>query len=169
MTAAISMEGIAFFFLSTMVIGGAVFMIHFTKVVHMALALSFTFLGIAGLYALLQAPFLAVIQVLVYAGAVTILILFGIMLTGSSTTAPSERSWHPVISFIGVASLLVLLLGVIYQTPLSREKEVDSVTAADLGELTLTQYVIAFEAVSLLLLVALVGAILLARKEGGSS
>jgi NADH-quinone oxidoreductase subunit J len=162
-------EFIAFFLLSVMAIGGAVFMINLTRVVHMALALAFTFLSIAGIYVTLHAEFLAVVQVLIYTGAVTILMLFGIMLTRHQGQEEEGSPWQGIFSFVGVGAFFGLLMWAIYQTPFSGETGMtDSYTVARLGEVVFKQYVIPFEATSVLLLVALVGAIILARKESKS-
>ncbi|MFC7440053.1 NADH-quinone oxidoreductase subunit J [Laceyella putida] len=161
-------EFIAFFILSVMAICGAVFMINAERVIHMALSLAFTFFSIAGIYLLLEAEFLAVIQILIYTGAISILMLFGIMLTKhkeEERTSISVR--HGVISFIAVAGLFGLLVWVIYRNPLvSQEAQTQAATVALLGDSVFKQYVIPFELTSVLLLVALVGAVILAKREG---
>ncbi|WP_309864977.1 NADH-quinone oxidoreductase subunit J [Desmospora profundinema] len=152
-----------------MAIGGAVFMINLTRVVHMALALAFTFLSIAGIYVTLHAEFLAVVQVLIYTGAVTILMLFGIMLTRHQGREEEGSLWKEGLSFVGVGALFGLLMWAIYQTPFSGETgPVELYTVAHLGEAVFKHYVIPFEVTSVLLLVALVGAIILAKKESKS-
>ncbi|MFC4077373.1 NADH-quinone oxidoreductase subunit J [Salinithrix halophila] len=165
-------EFIAFFLLSMMAIGGAIFMINLTRVVHMVLALAFTFFSIAGIYVLLNAEFLAAVQVLIYTGAVSILMLFGIMLTrhrdgGGDET--SRRPWHTLFSFLGVAAFFGAVMWVIYHTPMPSETaKTSAYTVAKLGESVFKQYVIPFELTSVLLLVALVGAVILAKKEADS-
>lgn len=162
-------EFIAFFVLSVLAIGGAVFMINFTRVVHMALALACTFLSIAGIYVTLHAEFLAMVQVLIYTGAVTILMLFGIMLTSRQGQEKEGNPWREALSFIGVGAFFGVLMWAIYQTPFTGETgPVDSYTVAQLGEIVFKKYVIPFEVTSVLLLVALVGAIILAKKESKS-
>lgn len=160
-------EFIAFFVLSVMAIGGAVFMINFNRVMHMALSLAFTFLSIAGIYLLLNAEFLAVIQVLIYTGAVSIIMVFGIMLTKhTDDDRPSIRPWHAVVSFIAAAGFFGAVVWIIYQTPIMTDTEAaHSFGVAQLGEAVFKHYVIPFELTSILLLVALVGAIILAKKE----
>jgi len=163
-------EFIAFLILSIMAIGGAVFMLNFVRVVHMVLSLAFTMLSIAGIYVLLNAEFLAAIQVLIYTGAVSILMLFGIMLTRHrDQEAEGVRPWHKFFSFVGVAAFLGILLHTLYRTPFTEETaDVGRFSVDWLGETVFKQYVIPFEAVSVLLLVALVGAVILARKESKS-
>ena len=74
----------AFFIFALLAIGGAIFMITFTKVVHMVIAVALTFISLAGLYVILEAEFVAFVQVLIYAGAISILMIFGIMMTKHS-------------------------------------------------------------------------------------
>ncbi|MEW9032690.1 MAG: NADH-quinone oxidoreductase subunit J [Planifilum fimeticola] len=166
----LSGEFFAFLIFSLMAIGGAVFMISFTRVVHMALAMAFTFLSLAGMYVLLNAEFVAVVQVLIYTGAVTILMLYGIMLTRHRDEDHAEgRRWHRLLSFVGVTAFGLILLLTIWRLPLP-ESEADpaSYTVQRLGEIVFRHYVIPFELTSVLLLVALVGAVILAKREGQS-
>ncbi|WP_089965438.1 NADH-quinone oxidoreductase subunit J [Lihuaxuella thermophila] len=160
-------EFVAFFILSVMAIGGAVFMINFTRVIHMALALAFTFFSIAGIYLLLNAEFVAVIQVLIYTGAVSILMLFGIMLTKHRDEEKgSIAPWHSVLSFIAAGAFFGIVMWIIYRTPIAGEQvDLKQFGVARLGEAVFKQYVIPFELASVLLLVALVGAVILAKKE----
>lgn len=160
-------ETIAFFVLSVMAISGAVFMIQFNHVVHMALSLAFTFLSIAGIYFLLDAQFLAVIQVLIYAGAITILMLFGIMLTSSKDeTASGSRLLHIVLSTLGVSFLFGTMVWIFYRYPIiSTTAETKGYTLSKISESIFGPYAIPFELTSILLLISLIGAILLARKE----
>lgn len=160
-------EFIAFFVLAVCAIGGAVFMLNFTRVVHMVLSLAFTLLSIAGIYVLLNAEFLAVAQVLIYTGSVSILMLFGIMLTRHRDQEETVvRPWHGFFSFIGVGALFGILVHTIYNTPFEESTaSVKEFTVSRLGEIVFKQYVIPFEALSILLFVALVGAVILARKE----
>lgn len=167
MTINITGELIAFFILSIFTIGGAIFMINFTKVVHMVVALAFTLLGIAGIFFLLNAEFIAVVQVLIYSGAVTILMLFGIMMTRhTAEEGPNRRPWHSVLSFIVVAALFVFLMWGINTTVFPTETaDVSQFNVHNIGTAVFKHYVIPFELASVLLLVALVGAIILAKKE----
>ena len=74
-------ENIAFSIMAVIMICSAVFMINFTKVVHMVTSLALVFLSLAGMFVLLEAEFVAFVQVLIYGGAITILMIFGIMMT----------------------------------------------------------------------------------------
>ncbi|MBO8171999.1 MAG: NADH-quinone oxidoreductase subunit J [Bacillaceae bacterium] len=163
-------EFIAFFILSLFTIGGAVFMISFTRVVHMVVSLAFTFLSIAGLYVLLEAEFVAVTQVIVYAGAVAIMMLFGIMLTPHREQEEDAGRAQKVVAFIAVAAFFLIAFFIIQGTtwdPSVHHFTEDNTTM--IGKTIFTQYVIPFELVSVLLLVALVGAIILAKREENDS
>ncbi|MFT9849116.1 NADH-quinone oxidoreductase subunit J [Aneurinibacillus sp. REN35] len=161
-------EFIAFFVLALLTIGGAVFMISFTRVVHMVVALAFTFLSIAGLYILLEAEFVGMTQILVYSGAISILMLFGIMLTRHDATEVQEKKtpakWLVRIGIV-VFFLLVFfgIQGVQWNNQAADFTKQDNVK--EIGIQMFTNYVIPFEMVSVLLLVALIGAIILAKKE----
>jgi NADH-quinone oxidoreductase subunit J len=163
----LSGESIAFLFLAFMAISGAVFMINLTRVVPMVLALAFTFFSIAGIFLLLEAEFLAVVQLLIYTGAISILMLFGIMLTKHHDTAKIARSpWHGFVRFIAVAVFFSMLIGVIYPMPIVHQTfDFKGFRVVELGEALFKQYVLPFELTSILLLVALVGAIMLAQRE----
>ncbi|WP_047150803.1 NADH-quinone oxidoreductase subunit J [Aneurinibacillus tyrosinisolvens] len=159
---------IAFFVLSLLAIGGAVFMISFTRVVHMVVALAFTFLSIAGLYVLLEAEFVGMTQILVYSGAISILMLFGIMLTRHDASETKERKGpFKYIVFAAIAVFFALVFFGIQsvQWPEEAADYSKQNNVKEIGIQMFTNYVIPFELVSVLLLVALVGAIILAKKE----
>jgi len=156
---------IAFFALAGLTLLAALAVVALKNILHSALALVVTFIGVAGIYFLLEAPFLAVVQVLIYVGAITVLIIFAIMLTrrlmGSSLAQFTGKWWI-------AAPLALALFGMIglvaYSTTwLLRPKEAlpaDAVAA--LGTELMTTYLLPFEIASILLLVALVGAIVVA-------
>jgi NADH-quinone oxidoreductase subunit J len=135
-----------------------------------ALALVGTLFGVAGIYLLLEAEFLAISQILVYVGAIATLITFAIMLTRGimfGHTSPTNHQFLPA-SIMGVLFFIVMA-GVISSGPWSGAGEPLTASAesmiADLGVAFATTYVIPFEAVGVLLLVALVGAVMLARDK----
>lgn len=148
-------------------------MLSFRKVVYMALAIGGTFIGCAGIYILLGAEFVGIAQVLIYAGAITILILFAIMLTNHEATEPPMR-WDikTVLKALGCLLLGITLILVIRSTtwPMT-SATVDlnhgKSNAVAIGLSMFQTYAIPFEIISLLLIVALVGAVILAkdRKE----
>jgi len=159
-------ESLLFLVFAILIISGAVLMINFTKVVHMVISLAFTFLSLAGLYVLLQAEFVAFVQVLIYAGAVTILMIFGIMLTRHESNEEPRRPLHDLLMAVGVLALFGFLFFAIQRASFPGgpfDPGEDNTRA--IGELMFTQYVIPFELLSLLLTVAFVGAIILAKRE----
>ncbi|MGN7469278.1 NADH-quinone oxidoreductase subunit J [Brevibacillus sp. SAFN-007a] len=163
-------EFVAFFILSLLTIGGAVFMISFTRVVHMVISLGVTFISIAGLFVLLGAEFAGVAQVLVYSGAISILMLFGIMLTKhDAQDEGTGRTWKNRWILLFVVGLFGLLFWGVQNTswPAPPPPTASSVSNAKvIGLEVFTKYVIPFELLSVLLLIALVGAIIMAKKEG---
>ncbi len=136
---------------------------------YAALALVATLFGVAGIYVLLEAEFLAVAQILVYVGAIATLITFAIMLTKGimfGATATNNRHLFAVIS---ISLLLFLILaGVVDRVPWSMGDpalEADETMIADLGWNFVSTYGVALELIGLLLLIALVGAVMLARDD----
>lgn len=125
-----------------------------------------SFMGVAGLYVLLEAPFLAAAQVLIYAGAVAILILFAIMLTrrvmGEGTVGQTNNQW--VVAAFTAIMLFIILLGAVSQDWQISEAAPPADIMTRLGEAFLGQYLLPFEIISVLLLAALVGSIIIARE-----
>ncbi len=156
-----------FYFLAAFTVLAAAIVVLGRNIVRAAVALIFTFCGMAALYVLLDAEFLAAVQVLIYVGGITILLLFAIMLTSriSSATAQVINDQVPM-SAIAAAGLLA---GLIYAgthgiAAFSGPPQLPE-TAPFLGRALLTTYALPFEVVSVLLLAGMVGAIILARKE----
>ncbi|MCQ6561914.1 NADH-quinone oxidoreductase subunit J [Paenibacillus mendelii] len=161
-------EFVAFFVFSVIIISGAVLMVSFTKVVHMVVSLAAVFIGVAGMFVLLNAEFLAFVQVLIYAGAVSILMIFGIMMTKhQDVEAEKGRSWHEALAAVGALALFGLLFYAIRETefPVAQPFQPAQDNALEIGKLLFTGYVVPFELVSVLLTVAFIGAIVLAKKE----
>lgn len=163
----LSGELIAFIGLALVAIVGGVLLITLTKVVHMVIALVFTFLGIAGIYMLLSAEFVAIVQILIYSGAITIVMLFGIMLTKhQENDAPAKGGWGNFSLLAAIAGFAVAVYLGIYNLdipvqPMALHEE----NTKQIGIELFSKYVIPFEVMSVLLLVALVGAIVLAKKD----
>jgi len=148
------------------------------KIMHAALWLGLTFVGVAGIFLLLGADFLAAAQVLVYVGAITTIIIFGIMLSSvedlrgesfdnvwkrlSSRLTSSRRGIWPLLAAVGLAAAMVIVVSR-GQWPASPHAPALD-TPRLLGEALFTRFVIPFEAASIVLLVALIGAIALALK-----
>jgi NADH-quinone oxidoreductase subunit J len=168
---AITGQTVAFFLISLFVIACGVLLLSLRKVIYMALAIGGVFIGVAGIYIMLEAEFLAFIQVLLYAGAITIMLLFAIMLTRhDEVEGPQKITAHPVWAAIGAIGLGAIVLyvtkfsGLRWPTPADSPWEgQDNVRL--IGEALFGKYVIPFELVSVVLIVALVGAITLANRE----
>ncbi|MDK9700741.1 MAG: NADH-quinone oxidoreductase subunit J [bacterium] len=136
------------------------------RILYSAFALLFTFFGVAALYVLLSADFLAATQVLVYVGGILILIIFGVLLTARITNLEIIEQTHqryvaliPVLA-LGLGLILLLLSTVWPDRPLALEP-----TTAKIGKSLIFEYVIAFEASSILLVAALIGAVRLGRER----
>jgi NADH:ubiquinone oxidoreductase subunit 6 (subunit J) len=162
---------IAFFVVALFIIGCAVMMLSFRKVIYMALAIGGVFIGCAALYLLLGAEFVGISQVLIYAGAITILIMFAIMLTNHEATEPPMQ-WNVknVLAAVGSVLLGVVILLAIRSTRFpaadaSTDPNGGNSNPVAIGMMLFKQYAIPFELVSLLLIVALVGAVLLAKER----
>ncbi|MCF6138888.1 NADH-quinone oxidoreductase subunit J [Pseudalkalibacillus berkeleyi] len=160
-------ELILFFVLALVAIGSGVLMLNLTKVVHMVIALVFTFLSIAGLYIMLSAEFLAFVQILIYSGAITIIMLFGIMLTRHDDRAEKKVSLpKSIIVLSGIAVFFVIMFLQINDLSFGEQAaELHVDNAEKIGIELYSKYIIPFELTSVLLLVALVGAIVLAKRD----
>jgi NADH:ubiquinone oxidoreductase subunit 6 (subunit J) len=157
----------AFIILSVITLASAVVVVTSGNIVRSALSLVPTFLGITGLYILLQAEFVAGIQVLIYAGAITVLILFVIMLTEGGTGLRIRQLNEQVpLGMLTAAVLALILIAVFSGTEWPKASgSLPQYTAAPIGEAFLTSAVLIFEVTSLVLLVSLMGAIIIARRE----
>lgn len=162
-------EFVAFFTLAVCAIVGAVMALNFTKVVHMALSLAFTFVSLAGLYVVLDAEFVAFVQVLLYVGAITILMIFGIMMTKHHDDAQEKsRPLLEALAAVGCLCLLTILILAIRDADFPAEAAgglpADNTRA--IGMELFTRYAVPFELISVLLTVAFIGAVALAKREG---
>lgn len=165
-----------FYLVAAMIILMALVVVMIRNVIHAALALGTCFIGVAGVYVLLHAQFLAVAQVLVYVGDVTVLILFAIMLTRG--VRPNMERWGvPLGAGVGVG-LLVAVMFISYLgseagrfSPMTQPSALQSLKGGSyaivslFSQQMLTDYLLPFEVASGILLMALVGAIVLAREE----
>ncbi len=157
----------AFIILSLIILVPAVVVVTSRNIVRSALSLVPTFLGVTGFYILLQAEFVAGIQVLIYAGAITVLILFVIMLTeGGSGLAVRQVNEQVPLGATAALWLAFLIFTVLARTSWPQGTgEPPPYSASAVGSAFLTNYVLIFEVTSLVLLVSLIGAIIIARRE----
>ncbi|PSN11021.1 NADH-quinone oxidoreductase subunit J [filamentous cyanobacterium CCT1] len=169
MTLAEGVQLVTFGLLVAMTLGGALGVVLLDNIVYSAFLLGGVFTSMSGLYILLNAGFVAAAQVLVYVGAVSVLILFGIMLVNKEQAfVPMKRAWLGKAATGGVCvGLFALLAASTLNTPWAVSGQVptgDMATAA-IGIHFFTDYLLPFELASVLLLIALIGAIVLARRE----
>ncbi len=160
------MKELFFFGLAGFTVAAALLVVVGRNIVHSAVALIFSFCGVAGIYVLLDAEFLAAVQVLIYVGGITILLLFAIMLTTriAARVEVFNEQWLPgALIAAGITALLVYASVTGIQISGVAPSPVE--TAPALGRLLLTTHVLPFEVASVLLLSAMVGAIILARRE----
>ncbi|MBA2570837.1 MAG: NADH-quinone oxidoreductase subunit J [Chloroflexi bacterium] len=162
-----SWDDLIFVVLAGVMLGGALMVVIGRNIIRSGLYMILSFAALAGFYVLLGAPIVAAAQVLIYIGAISVLILFAIMLT-QSKAGPSNLVFHHQAWAAGVAAvgLAVLLLIVILFTDWPAEVA-DGVAAgtAAIARLLFSDYVLAFEIVSVLLLAAVIGGVFLAKRE----
>jgi NADH-quinone oxidoreductase subunit J len=163
----ISGEFIAFLLLALIAVTGGVLLLNLTKVVHMVLALVATFISIAGIYVLLSAEFLALVQILIYSGAITIIMLFGIMLTRHDDSEEKREGWGKrLVLFLGVTGFAVVVYLGIYNLEFPQMAQtLHEQNTEQIGIALYSKYIIPFELTSIVLLVALIGAIILAKRD----
>lgn len=162
-----------FYAFAALTLAAALVILFTRNLLYAAFSLIFCFLGVAAIYILSGADFLGVTQVVVYVGGVLILLIFGVMLSTRLSAGPVLTGLHNQFwGYLLPAGLLILLVGTLGQLALpdwammAEEKGeiVQNSTVAPLGILLMSQYVLAFELAGVLLLLALIGAALLARQ-----
>ena len=169
MNIANSTELICFLILSSVIVSGSLAVVLLENIVYSAFLLGGVFMAVAGLYLLLNASFVAASQILVYVGAVNVLILFAIMLVNKKEKLePIEGlKTRKLISGTVCCGLLILLLRVSVTTKwnLPGPKSIGEEATDIIGEHLFTDYLLPFELASILLLMAMIGAIVLARRD----
>ncbi|HKZ91159.1 MAG TPA: NADH-quinone oxidoreductase subunit J [Candidatus Limnocylindrales bacterium] len=160
-------DDLVFLALAGVLLGGALLVVLARDIIRSGLWLVLSFAGLAGIYALLGSPFMAVAQVLVYMGAISVLILFAIMIT-QSKAGPArlvfQRQWWAGAIAAAVLVLLMLLAILLTTWPLA-ETEIIPQAARDIARLLFGENLFAFEAVGVLLLAAVIGGLYLARRD----
>ena len=178
------LQVVLFWIIAIILVGSALLVVGLRNIVHSALALIVLFAMAAGIYLLLNAEFIAIVQILIYAGAVTILVLFALMLTRTNNLGgnsnPNNRQWW-------LAAIISTLVGaaIIFATTFSQHSTAHSGSGTAYGSTsactlppnnviyigqllyspTCFSYVLPFEIASLVLLVAIVGAIVVGRED----
>ncbi|MEH7547129.1 NADH:ubiquinone oxidoreductase subunit J [Bacillus sp. AFS076308] len=160
-------EFLAFMGLALVAIIGGVLLLNLNKVIHMVVALIFTFVAIAGIYVLLSAEFIAAVQILIYSGAITIIMLFGIMLTRhNDESEPKTGRLRKFLLFLGVVGFAFAVYIGIYNFNIEQvPTKLHENNTLQIGQALYSKYIIPFELTSVLLLVALVGSIILAKND----
>ena len=156
-----------FYLFALITVGSAVIVAFSRSIIYSAFALLFTFFGVAGIYVLLSADFIAVAQLLIYVGGIMVLLLFGVMLTNKVVSVEMKtgtlQAFPATILIAGVAGVLC---GIFWITDWRMfHGTMPESTAPAIGEMFMTTYLLPFEIASVVLLVALIGAALIARRD----
>ena len=157
-----------FYLLAAVTVAGAFGVVLARKLVHAALLLTVTFIGVACLYFKLGADFLGAAQLMIYAGGVAVLIVLGVMLTRHAPgeeTSPDNTRWFAAP--VTAALFFSVVFSAVYLTPFAEVAQSSAGSTIEaIADLMLGEYVMTFELAATLLLAALVGAIVLAKEEG---
>ena len=158
---------IIFYFFAVLTIGSAGVVVFSRNILYSAFALLFAFSGVAGIYVLLNADFIAITQVLIYVGGIMILVIFGVMLTTNATSVDvSTQTLKALPATVVVSVISALLVSTVLSTRWKiNETQFGDTTIDQIGDLLLTKYLLPFEIASIILLVAIAGAAFLARRE----
>lgn len=160
-------QNIAFGILAASMAGAAVKVVTTKNVVHAALYLTMVLAGVAGIFVLLAAEFVAVVQIIVYVGAIVVLFLFGVMLTrapiGRESSLDNDQRW-------AAAAVALFLFGVLCSVLINAFHRVhvaptEVQRTGDVAVSIFQTYVVPFEVVSIVLLAALLGAVVIARRD----
>jgi NADH-quinone oxidoreductase subunit J len=163
----VSILDIVFYAFALLIVASAFIVVFSKNVMHSAFALMFTLLGVAAFYVLLNADFIAITQIMVYIGGIMILIVFGVMLTTKITNIDMKSKNIQIMPAAVLTAIIGgALCGIFWNTNWSVAPTFDvDATASYIGLLLLTDYILPFEAVSVLLLIAMIGAALIARRK----
>ena len=165
-----SLSAVVFYLLAALAVVGAAGVALSSNIIYSALSLMISFLGVAGLYVLLYAEFVAGVQVLIYVGGVLVLTLFAVMLTqGIRDVEVSNRSVaRPLGLFIVAGTFVVMMQAYLAAAWHAADAKASMPSSTyGIGDALLGPYVLPFEIASIVLLTVLVGAVVLSRKEVG--
>ena len=162
----LSAASAVFFFFASLTVGSGVVVAFSKNILHSAFALLGALSGVAGLYFMLGADFVGVVQLLVYVGGILVLILFAVLLTRQINDIKISNL---SVSLMAALPAALLVLAVIVRTtvikaPFSLTVAVDTPTVSRLGDALLREYLLPFEIASVILLMSLVGAMVIARR-----
>ncbi len=162
---------IMFWFLSALSVIGAVMVLASKNPIYSVLWLIVVFFAISGHYILMNAQFLAIVNLIVYAGAIMVLFLFVVMMMNvNKETDPQKSTWTKMIGVISGGCFLMIIISLVKQSGEINTKEVlmsggDIGLIANLGKVLFKDYVVPFEISSVLFLSAMVGAVVIGKKE----
>ncbi len=159
---------IAFYILAAVTVGSALGVVSARNIIHSALYLILSFVGVAGLYITLSADFVAAVQILIYSGAVAILLIFAVMLTHRPEEGNQSNALSGPAVFVAALLLVTLIMVVTGTSWVTKGDAPVENTAGPIAQLLLDPtkgYVLPFEVASVLLLVAMVGTIVVARED----
>ncbi len=156
-----------FFLLAALCVGSVLGMIISKNQAYNALFLIVAFASLGGLFGLLEAPFIAVVQIIIYAGAIMVLFIFVIMMINIRTGIPPEKKKWTLYLSLGLAVVLIIELIVAIKAAFTLPISTETLEAGpvSLGRLLFTKYLYPFEITSILIIAALVGAIVLVKKK----
>ncbi len=157
---------IIFYLFAAVTLISAFFVVTTRNIVHSAFFLLFTFFGVAGIYVLLGADFVAIVQLIVYVGGILILLIFGVMLTNKITNVQIKTGTMQMLpAAVGVGLFAGLLLSTVVNTSWKIiPTTIPASNAGTIGTILLQQYVVVFELLGIILLIALLGAASIARR-----
>ncbi len=163
---------VVFYIIAFVMILSAIAVVALKNIFHAALFLVLTLFCVAAMYILLSAEFLAAVQVLIYVGAISILLIFAVMLTAQLTNysvrQTNEQSIPALLVSISFIALVIFGIATSHKIggfPLAENTEVGGSNTAEIGHLLMRDFILPFELVSVLLLAALIGAIVIARRD----
>jgi NADH-quinone oxidoreductase subunit J len=162
----------SFYIIALFTLVSAIWAMSLRNLVHCALCLALTFLGVAGLFLHINAGFVAFAQILVYVGAVAILIVFAILLTRNAEDDPSRAGTRLFISLPLTTIVAAILLNAVFSTQVVLSATpANAPPVRDLGRALMTSHLVPLELIGVLLTVALLGAVVLAlpEKSGGNA
>jgi len=157
---------ILFYVLALIIVVSAVMVVFNKNVVHSAFSLFFTLFAISGIYVLLKADFIALTQIMVYVGGILILLIFGVMMTTKVTNVELKtKNLNTIPSLVFSIGIVTILIFVIFSTKWNIRMGLESEeTITQIGIMLLSKYLLPFEIASIVLLVALIGSAMFARR-----
>lgn len=161
---------LAFYAFAVLIIVSAAVVVFSKNIMYSAFSLLFTFFGVAGFYVLLNADFIAITQIMIYIGGILVLIIFGVMLTSKVTGVDIKTGFSGKFQYIvagaATVALATFLIYLVFNTNwFTLAAPVTNSTVDKIGILLITDYLIAFEAASVVLLIAIIGASMIARRR----